>query len=132
MDEKRTDNCRDSPFSEHEKQFAYLPLAVLLAATNIRQLFGDIESGKRLDALIRKIHSQMPSKIWAPEMLNLRFIDTTTNECNAIEQDENEATATIVEPKRRKTRSASVKENNPNVEQVTRQMRKRKVKSINA
>lgn len=128
------DDCREFAFTEHEKQFAYLPLAILQSATNIRELFTDIESDKRLDASIRKIHGQMSSTVWSSELLNLRFIDTTHNGRNAVEQDESEATAAVDKPKPRTTRSASFKatmlENSPNIEPVARQLRKRKVKSI--
>lgn len=133
-------------FSTHEKQFVYLPLAILDSATNIRQLFSHIENETKLNDLVRKIHAQMSSKRWASELSNLRFIDTTGDGGNAIEQDvknSDEATATI--PNARTTRSASLHqkvtamENTSNVVPPTKkvakekpatsfQLRKRKVK----
>lgn len=127
LDEMEMDEDRE--FSAHEKQFVYLPLAILNSATNIRQLFNHIKDEKKLDALIRKVHSQMSSKVWPPELLNLRFIDKST-ESNV--QNANETTT--AKPKSRTTRLANMKattvENSSNVEPSKRILRKRKVKSI--
>lgn len=66
--------------SEHEKQFAYLPLNLLDGATNIRGLLLDsVLKGKEwhLDNVIDQIHQQMAQTCgrWLPELANLRFVE---------------------------------------------------------
>lgn len=66
--------------SEHEKQFAYLPLNLLDRATNIRELLLDsVLKGKKehLDNAIDQIHVQMAQTCgrWLPELANLRFFE---------------------------------------------------------
>lgn len=73
----------------------------------------------------------MPSKRWIPELSNLCFVDTTDDECNAADLEVDEVAA--VKPKRRTTRSASLKatameKEKPPASQTTRQFKKRKVK----
>lgn len=123
----------DREFSAHEKQFVYLPLAILKSATNIRQLFSHIEDEEQSNDLIQKLHTEMSTQVWAPELLNLRFIDTTSAGCNGDVQNV-VGVATTDKPMRRTPRSASIKttamENHSNIEPVTRQLRKRKVKFI--
>lgn len=131
----------DRNFSDYEKQFAYLPLAILDAATNIRQLFEHITDKKDLDATIQTLHNQMPVECWAPELNNLRFIETTSDSNDdAIGENEEVATNVSVRPARRMTRLFSMRatqmEESPKpqpakVEQVQRETRKRKVKPIN-
>lgn len=134
-------------FSAHEKQFAYLPLAILDSATNIRQLFSHIENEKKLDDLVQKIHTQMPTKRWPPELSKLRFIDTTSDKSAneavvAKPRTTRSASMTVANPKSRTTGSASMKatamEKTSNIEPAkkrpatnpinSRQLRKRKVK----
>lgn len=121
-------------FSAHEKQFVYLPLAILNSATNIRQLFSQIENKKKLDALIGKIHTQMSSTHWAPELSNLRFVDSDFEP----EEKANEAAAENLsnKPARRMTRSLNMlktMQNSPRLESAKEnraagQSKKRKVK----
>lgn len=80
----------------------YLPLDILHSATNIRQLFSHTTN---LDALVRKVHTQMPSKRWAPELNRLRFVDTTSD----VEKNEEASKNSDDKPKPRTTRSASLK-----------------------
>lgn len=133
----RSEKINHQNFSEHEKQFVYLPLAVLDSATNIRQLFSHIEDEKKLIGLIRKIHTQMSSKRWVPELINLRFIDTAS--VAGLNEKTNEAAAAANvhdKPQRRLTRSASLMstskmERSPKQKPANenRPLRKRKVKN---
>lgn len=67
--------------SDHEKQFAYLPLDVLKKATNIGELvLPTIAKGnpKYVDFVINQVHEQMPIKCgkWCKELAGLRFVET--------------------------------------------------------
>lgn len=130
-------------YSAHEKQFAYLPLAILDAATNIRQLFSHIDGGAQLNAMIEATHTQMSTTHWPPEMSNLRFIDTASDDGNNKGTvDRNAAAGTTnagLIPKRRMTRSLSMRptsielkpKHTPVVaKRVLRQSRKRKVDKL--
>lgn len=67
--------------SEHERQFAYLPLDILKHATNIGELvINTVAKGHQefLDLAITGIHKQMARKRgkWYKELANLRFIES--------------------------------------------------------
>lgn len=66
--------------SDHQKQFAYLPLHVLKKATNIVKLTLEHVLGKgqerHLDDVIIQIHEQMSTRAnWLSVLDNLHFID---------------------------------------------------------
>lgn len=113
MPEEQRNNVHQN-FSDHEKQFAYLPLDVLTKATNIAELvLPRIAKGqpKYVDLVIRQIHKQMPIKLgkWCKELAGLRFVEFFED---AEEQDDtpSEATKSVT------TEKTAQKQNEPTPE----------------
>lgn len=86
-------------FSDHEKQFGYLPLHIIKEATNLRELFASELNGRehKFDILSRGIHEQM-HKPWAKILKNLRFVTEDTQyqaDDEDVEDENDEATENV-------------------------------------
>lgn len=66
-------------FSDHQKQFGYLPLHVFKQATNLRELLAPktYNCEKNFDLLSNAIHEQMHRK-WLTKLKDLRFVTEDT------------------------------------------------------
>lgn len=63
--------------SSHQKQFTYLPLNVLMNATNIREVvLPGLAQGRKdiVDNVIGQIHKQLATKRWYSDLDKLRFV----------------------------------------------------------
>lgn len=83
--------------TDHEKQFAYLPMDILKKATNICELvLPTIAKGKPqfVELVIGQIYRQMPTKCgkWCRELANLRFVETIEDAENNHDDAKSSAT----------------------------------------
>lgn len=88
--------------TDHERQFAYLPLDILKRATNIGELvLPTVAKGKKrwLDFAIGEIHKQMPTKCgrWIRELADLRFVDPIEDDGASNNANENVTTTKTIE-----------------------------------
>lgn len=83
-------------FSDHQKQFGYLPLHVFKQATNLRELLAPktYNCEKNFDLLSNAIHEQMHRK-WLTELKDLRFVTKNTDSSTNDEYENDEASENV-------------------------------------